>query len=218
MEWKRGALCAFLLVAALEAQAAWIGPFISELHYDNEGTDVGEFVAVTAPSGTSFEGWSLELYNGETGLSYRTVHLAGSVVGGSPGWGEAYWDIGRLQNGPDGVALVGPGAKVVDLIVYGGLFDLVDGPAAGATALELPVTEDRNTPVGWSLQRIGGATEWAWRAGPESRGALNTGLRLASAAQVPAAGPMALLPAGGLALALSLALVRRRPFLPVATG
>ena len=39
-------------------------PFISEFHYDNTGTDAGEFVEVQVPPGTSTTGWSIVLYNG----------------------------------------------------------------------------------------------------------------------------------------------------------
>src|SRR5580765_6132693 len=38
--------------------------FISELHYDNAGTDLGEFVEITAPAGTDLSGWALVRYNG----------------------------------------------------------------------------------------------------------------------------------------------------------
>jgi 5'-nucleotidase len=203
MEWKRGALCALALCGAVEAQAAWIGPFISELHYDNAGTDVGEFVAVTAPSGTSLDGWSLVLYNGTNGSAYRTLALDGTVDGGLAGWGEMYWPMAGLQNGPDGVALVAADETLVDMVAYGGLFDLVEGPAAGAAARLLPLVEDSATPVGRSLQRIGQASEWAWIASPASPGTLNPGLQFAPAGRVPAVGLPLLLLAGGLGWALS---------------
>jgi 5'-nucleotidase len=203
MEWTRGAFCALALCSALEAQAAWIGPFISELHYDNAGTDAGEFVAVTAPSGASFEGWSLVLYNGAHGRSYRTLSLHGAVDGGLVGWGELFWNVAGLQNGPDGVALVAPDATLVDLVAYGGLFDFVEGAAKGADAGLLPLVENSGTPVGWSLQRVGEAGEWAWIAGPASAGTLNPGLRFAPSGRVSAAGLPLLLLAGGLGWAVS---------------
>ena len=40
-------------------------PFISEFHYDNTGTDAGEFVEVQVPPGASTAGWSIVLYNGD---------------------------------------------------------------------------------------------------------------------------------------------------------
>lgn len=203
MEWKRGALCALALSSALEAQAAWIGPFISELHYDNAGSDAGEFVAVTAPGGTSLDGWSLVLYNGANGSPYETRPLSGVIDGGLAGWGESHWDFAGMQNGPDGVALVAADETLVDLIAYEKLFDVDSGPAKGAVAGLLPVEEDSGTPLGWSLQRIGEATEWAWTAAPASPGRLNPGLAFAPAGQVPLAGLPLLLLAGGLGWMLS---------------
>ena len=45
-------------------------PFISEIHYDNAGTDTGEFVEVQLPAGTTSAGLSVMLYNGSGGASY----------------------------------------------------------------------------------------------------------------------------------------------------
>jgi 5'-nucleotidase len=61
------ALAAGFLGAAPPAWAAEpTTPFISEIHYDNAGTDTGEFVEVQVPAHTSTIGWRIELYNGET--------------------------------------------------------------------------------------------------------------------------------------------------------
>ena len=41
------------------------GPvFINEFHYDNAGTDTGEFIEVAAPVGADLTGYKLELYDG----------------------------------------------------------------------------------------------------------------------------------------------------------
>ncbi len=77
------------------------------------------------------------------------------------------------------------------------------GPAKGAVASLLPVAENSGTPVGWSLQRVGGAAEWSWIAAAESPGTLNAGLQLEPAGRVPAAGLPLLFFAGGLAWVLS---------------
>ncbi|HEY9375525.1 MAG TPA: hypothetical protein VIQ02_00335, partial [Jiangellaceae bacterium] len=47
-------------------------PFIAEFHYDNVGTDAGEFVEVQVPPGTSTAGWMIVLYNGGGGVVYDT--------------------------------------------------------------------------------------------------------------------------------------------------
>ena len=51
-----GSLAASVAVVGLPgfaAAAAPTTPFISEIHYDNAGTDTGEFVEVEFPAGTS---------------------------------------------------------------------------------------------------------------------------------------------------------------------
>ena len=48
-------------------------PFISEIHYDNAGTDTGEFVEVEFPAGTASAGWKVFLYNGTGGVVYNAV-------------------------------------------------------------------------------------------------------------------------------------------------
>jgi hypothetical protein len=82
-----------------------IQPFISEIHYDNDGSDRGEFIAVTAAAGVDLFGWQLVLYNGATGGAYESVDLTGTVMPSQP-WGELAWSVAGLQNGPDAVALV----------------------------------------------------------------------------------------------------------------
>ncbi len=37
--------------------------FINEFHYDNSGTDTGEFIEVVAPENTDLSEYSLVLYN-----------------------------------------------------------------------------------------------------------------------------------------------------------
>ena len=43
--------------------------FISEIHYDNASSDVGEFIEVTGTAGFDLTGFSLVLYNGSTGAT-----------------------------------------------------------------------------------------------------------------------------------------------------
>ena len=47
--------------------AAPTTPFVSEIHYDDTGTDIAEFVEVEFPAGTSSTGWKVFLYNGNGG-------------------------------------------------------------------------------------------------------------------------------------------------------
>ncbi|MFI1993130.1 ExeM/NucH family extracellular endonuclease [Actinoplanes sp. NPDC020271] len=144
---------------AAEAQI----PFISEIHYDNAGTDAGEAIEVQAPSGVDLAGWTVVLYNGNGGASYGTINLSGTGV-----VSKAYAGI---QNGnPDGLALVDPAGKVVEFISYGGTFAATNGPAAGQTSVDIGVAESTTTPAGQSLQKVDG--KWTGPA-TSSFGTLN---------------------------------------------
>ena len=144
--------------------------FISEIHYDNDGTDTGEAIEVQAPVDTSLLDWQLVLYNGNGGVVYDTRRLtdlvpaAGVIVQTYPSNG--------IQNGsPDGVALVDASGTVVEFLSYEGTFTATNGPAEGLTSTDIGVSEPGSTPVGQSLQRIDGV--WTGPA-TSSFGAINT--------------------------------------------
>src|SRR5687768_230362 len=50
---------------------------IAEIHYDNTGTDVGEAIEVSFPTGTDLSSYSIVLYNGNGGAPYNTQALGG---------------------------------------------------------------------------------------------------------------------------------------------
>src|SRR4029079_5758414 len=53
---------------------------ISEIHYDNTGTDAGEAIEISGPAGTRIQGYKIYLYNGNGGAVYTpTVTLAGNI-------------------------------------------------------------------------------------------------------------------------------------------
>ena len=52
---------------------------ISEIHYDNVGTDEGEAIEIAGPAGTDLTGWSVVLYNGSNGAAYNTRTLSGTI-------------------------------------------------------------------------------------------------------------------------------------------
>ncbi len=54
-------------------------PWVNEIHYDNDGEDVDEFVEIAGPSGLVLDGWQLVGYNGNGGRVYRTIDLAGTL-------------------------------------------------------------------------------------------------------------------------------------------
>lgn len=128
---------------------------VSELHYDNAGGDVGEFIEVAGEAGASLEGWSLVLYNGNGGVPYRTIDLDGTLNDA----GVASVDAAGLQNGaPDGIAVVAPDGTVAEFLSYEGTITAVGGPADGMTSTDIGVAETSSTPVGQSLQKLADGT------------------------------------------------------------
>src|SRR5262245_8983842 len=59
---------AMTMVAGIATVRGQSGPavFINEIHYDNVGTDTGEFIEIAGPAGTDLAGWRLVRYNGAT--------------------------------------------------------------------------------------------------------------------------------------------------------
>ncbi len=78
-----------LLCAAVGGRASHTAPtvFINEIHYDNTGTDAGEFVEIAGPAGTDLSGYSIVLYNGANGLRYDTDALSGTIPDQQNGFG-----------------------------------------------------------------------------------------------------------------------------------
>ena len=136
------------------------GPFISEIHYDNAGGDVGEFVEICAPAGTDISAFTLVLYNGANGNFYDSEAMPAAPCGTSGGKDFYVISISGIQNGaPDGMALVNNATSTVcEFISYEGSFTANDGPAAGTMSTDIGVSESGSTPVGESLQL--GAMGW----------------------------------------------------------
>ncbi|MEV0804879.1 ExeM/NucH family extracellular endonuclease [Micromonospora sp. NPDC050200] len=151
------------------AAPATATPAISEIHYDNAGTDTGEAIEIEAPAGYDLTGWGIVLYNGGNGAAYNTRTLSGVV----PAAGvvvESYPTDGIQNGSPDGVALVAPSGAVAEFLTYEGTFKAVGGPADGLTGADIGVDETSTTLVGHSLQKIDGT----WRApAPNTFGVLN---------------------------------------------
>nr|MDT0659968.1 ExeM/NucH family extracellular endonuclease [Micromonospora sp. DSM 115978] len=149
-----GALVLTTAVPAAAAQPATT-PFISEIHYDNAGTDTGEAIEVQAPEGFDLTGWQIVLYNGANNAVYGTRTLAGAVP--ASGVVVENYPTDGVQNGfPDGVALVAPGGAVAEFLSYEGTMTASGGPADGTTSTDIGVAETSSTPVGHSLQKIDG--------------------------------------------------------------
>ena len=138
---------------------------ISEIHYDNTGTDAGEAIEISGPAGADVTGWKIYLYNGSGGVTYEpTRTLTGSIPSscGSRGVLVQTYAVNGIQNGPpDAIALVNAAGHVIEFLSYEGTFAATNGPAIGMTSTQIPVSEAGTEPVGQSIKRRGsGANVW----------------------------------------------------------
>ncbi|HEX4744142.1 MAG TPA: ExeM/NucH family extracellular endonuclease [Candidatus Limnocylindria bacterium] len=184
-------LVAFMLISGLTTTAsplalAATSVFINEFHYDNTGTDAGEFIEIAGPAGTDLTGWSIVLYNGANGAVYDTDALSGTIPDQQNGFGTVSlsYPVNGIQNGaPDGIALVN-GTTVIQFLSYEGTFTAVGGPANGMTSTAIGATEIGTEPIGRSLQLQGSGTsyeDFSWSAPiPSTQSAVNTGQTFAA--------------------------------------
>jgi hypothetical protein len=126
--------------------------FINEFHYDNAGSDIGEFVeVVTGPGFTgNLSDVVLLLYNGGNGTTYGSHALSTFTAGTVTASGHTIHSklIPGIQNGnPDGFALVVEGV-VEQFISYGGSFAATNGAASGMTSINIGVTQSTGEVVG----------------------------------------------------------------------
>ncbi|MBL8728136.1 MAG: endonuclease [Planctomycetes bacterium] len=154
--------------------------WINELHYDNVGTDVGEFVEVAGRAGESLNDWMLLAYDGTTGLYYGLARLSGTIPNQQNGFGTLAVDFPGLQNGsPDGIALVTPAGVVMQFVSYEGAFTALGGAAHGRDSQDIGVSQSGSTAAGLSLQ-LGGTgnrySQFTWQATvlTNTKGARNT--------------------------------------------
>ena len=156
--------------------------FINEIHYDNFGSDIGEFVEVAGPAGISLTGWSIVLYNGAIPVvPYRIDFLTGTIPNQSNGYGTIAinYSSGGIQNGsPDGIALVDASSTLVQFLSYEGLLTASSGAASGITSTDIGVSESGSDPAGRSLSKVGVGTtygDFTWSlSGAASPGTINS--------------------------------------------
>jgi len=181
-------LCPLACALALAAGSADAAVFINEFHYDdsNAAGDTGERIEVVATAGESLSGYRIYLYNGSSPGSAVTYDNdlvpAGSLVscGGSVRIAYLSYPTNGIQNGSnDGFALVNPTGQVVQFLSYEGQITASNGPAAGMTSTNLPVSETGSTPVNTSLQLGGSGSTYAnftWQTSrTQTFGACNSG-------------------------------------------
>ena len=167
-------LLSIAFAAVLAAPAAHAEVFINELHYDDATSsgDVGERIEVVATAGESLGGYRIYLYNGSTPSAATTydndlVPTGGLVsCGASVRIATVTYPSNGIQNGPnDGIALVNGSGQVVQFLSYEGAITASNGPAAGRTSVNLPVSETGTTAAGTSLQLggTGSLANFTWR-------------------------------------------------------
>lgn len=158
--------------------------FISELHYDNAGTDSNEAVAITGPAGTDLTGWSVVFYNGGVTANqpYATLNLSGSIDNeNNSGYGELSFSQSGIQNGaPDALALVNAAGGLVQFLSYEGSFVGAGGVADGVASHDIGVFEAGTETAGLSLQLSGSGHVYEsllWNSpATATLGSLNPGL------------------------------------------
>jgi hypothetical protein len=154
--------------------------WINELHYDNSGSDIGEFVEIAGTANTNLSGWKILAYNGSNGTFYKTTNLSGTINNQQNGFGTKSFNISGLQNGaPDGLALIDDAGNVVQLLSYEGTFTATNGDASGVTSTNIGVSETSSTSVSHSLQLSGNGqmySDFTWQsAASNTAGSVNNG-------------------------------------------
>lgn len=165
-------------------------PWINEIHYDNDGSDITEGIEIAGPAYTSLNCYDLVFYNGNDGNPYLTVDLSGVLPDESCGFGTLWFSIPGIQNGsPDGVALYFDASNsgctgtdyLVQFISYEGSFTASNsGPNVidGQISTDIGVSEGGSSTIGHSLQLNGNGDSYAdftWSSSAvHTNGSLNT--------------------------------------------
>ena len=170
-------LFSILLLSSLFSQDMWI----NEIHYDNYGTDEGEFIEIVASSTMDVSSASVTLYNGNSGSQYDNISLSQFTEGTTQDGYTFYFysfPSNGIQNGaPDAISLE-QGSDVIQLIGYEGTMIIYDDDATanGMESVDIGVSEPGE--IGESLQLQGVGTSYdlfSWVGPiPATMGSVNT--------------------------------------------
>ena len=168
----------WVTVLALFVSGYGSAQYINEFHYDNQGSDIGEFIEIVMhhPQPENLVNYRIYLYNGADSMVIDSNGRSLSGITPNCDIDSCFYvwsTLDLLQNGPDGIAFVYESETdtiVYDFISYEGVILALDGPALGMSSLDVGIEESGNTPVGWSLQLDSTGT---WVAGPATPGSIN---------------------------------------------
>jgi len=165
-----------VFTASMFAQNAWL----NEIHYDNGGTDEGEFLEIVIENAGSYDlsDFEVTLYNASNQESYGSASLDSFDEGDTEnGFTFFSLDYPGIQNGEaDGVAISHDG-DLIQFLSYEGTLTAIGGPADGVESVDIGVSESGGTQIGESLQLSGTGETYAsfvWQeAASETPGSLN---------------------------------------------
>ncbi|TVZ28335.1 putative secreted protein (Por secretion system target) [Gillisia sp. Hel_I_86] len=170
----------FIILILFSATGVAQEVFVNEIHYDNNGSDVGEGIEIAGPVGTDLTGWTVVEYNGNGGGTSGTTVLSGIIPELQGGYGAIFFSISGLQNGSsDGFALVNNLNEIIQFLSYEGVLIATSGIANGLTSEDIGVSESGTSPVGNSLQLSGSGQKYqdfTWQeSAPSTYDAVNNG-------------------------------------------
>jgi len=145
--------------------------FISEIHYENSGTDINERVEVTIPAECNCTSIEIVGYDGTTGMQYNSWTQTTTISNS-----EQYITIPvpGIENGtPDGIALVCNGG-LMEFISYGGSFMATNGIAVNQNSSDI-VSLESDTTLSTQSLKLNDGNVWIGPS-PNSFSSLNSGL------------------------------------------
>ncbi len=181
MQLRRTLLAFFLLSFFSTSYAQTLTDvWINEIHYDNSGSDQGEFIEIVVHANISdLSSINVNLYNGNNGTVYSSFSGNEFAQGDSEGSVTFYYlDLpsNGIQNGsPDGLSLDISG-QLIQFLSYEGTLTASDGPAQGETSVDIGV-EQTGASIGSSVSLTGegsGYDEFSWiNTESNSKGSVN---------------------------------------------
>jgi len=172
MEKKIILLCLLFYVGfPMAIPHAWI----NEIHYDNEGADINEFVEVVveSPDSCFLCDLALYMYNGYNKMPYCLDTIDEFEIGARIGPFQFYtWYQRGIQNDMEGMILVFKDT-LCDIIAYEGCFVGENDPALGIEFPDIGVYETGSGSDSCSIY-LSGMPGSEWLYGPATPGEANT--------------------------------------------